>query len=562
MDTGARRRGEDSMPGLRNVLEYFRMHGIRYTFSHGMEKMSEKYLGTYDRLFRAMQPTKEELAEQERHQHQIGKISILIPVYRPRPAFLEALLDSLLAQTEKNWQACIYHAGEMTENHEILEKYAQKDPRFLVRHSSENEGISGNTNRAFDMADGEWVALCDHDDILSPSALWLVADTIEKEQPDVVYTDEDKITENGKVHTDAHLKPDFCPDTLCSSNYVCHLLVFRRELMERIGGERSTFDGSQDHDLMLRLSECTGRICHVPAVCYHWRTVGSSMSHMNLMRCLEASCKAVQEHMEKKGYPVEAVPKNGVIRLKYEIIRPLRVQAFVYGKNEESIRELELSDWKEMEITSLSGDGNRWEAYNRAAAGSEADVLLFVDETVNDIPSNMVREMLMYAQREDVGAVVPALTDSRGHVLHAGFVYPLSGYAQCRQEGLLLGAGGWHILLQQSHNVGAVSGACFMIRKDHWIPFDPAYHGGLGAVDWSIRLGHLGLNHVYTPHGAARVRRSELLLSGTERDPDDLRRIEKMFGDEQDRCYHPGFRRTKADFRMDRQGEQRRRMQE
>ena len=159
------------MPGLRNVLDYFRMHGIRYTFSHGMEKMSEKYLGTYDRLFRAMQPTKEELAEQERHQHQIGKISILIPVYRPRPAFLEALLDSLLAQTEKNWQACIYHAGEMTENHEILEKYAQKDPRFLVRHSSENKGISGNTNRAFDMADGEWVALCDHDDILSPSEL-------------------------------------------------------------------------------------------------------------------------------------------------------------------------------------------------------------------------------------------------------------------------------------------------------------------------------------------------------------------------------------------------------
>ena len=543
------------MSAIQNVLGYVRMHGVRYTVSHGIEKLAETYLGTYDRQFRRMQPSPGTLAFQEEHQHHIGKISILIPVYRPRPEFLEELLESLLRQTEKNWEACLYHTGNMPENREVLDRYAAKDARIHVEHASENEGISGNTNRAYALSEGEWVALCDHDDLLTPDALWLAADVIEKENPDVVYTDEDKVTENGKTHTDAHLKPDFCPDTLCSSNYICHFLVFRRSLWEKTGGERSAFDGSQDHDLVLRLSECTHRISHVRSICYHWRTVGSSASHANLQRCLEASCRATEEHMQKKGFPVQASPENGVLRLKYQITRELSVEAFVYGGGQSCVQELKQSDWNQLTVTELATSENRWEAYNRAAVQSNADVLLFVDRTIEQIPENMIREMLMYAQREDVGAVTPALTDRRGRILHAGFAYPLNGFAQCRQEGVMIGAGGWHNLLRQAHNVGAVSGACFMIRRDHWIPFDPAYRGGLGAVDWSIRLGQKGFCHVYTPHGAAVCMRSGLLLHGTQRDTEDLEKIQSRFAKQEDPCYHPAFRRERSDFHLGRQGQ-------
>ena len=119
---------------------------------------------------------------------------------------------------------------------------------------------------------------------------------------------------------------------------------------------------------------------------------------------------------------------------------------------------------------------------------------------------------------------------------------------------LLIGAGGWHNLLRQAHNVGAVSGACFMIRRDHWIPFDPAYRGGLGAVDWSIRLGQKGFCHVYTPHGAAVCMRSGLLLHGTQRDTEDLEKIQSRFAKQEDPCYHPAFRRDRADFHLGGQG--------
>ena len=541
------------MSAIQNVFDYFRVHGVRYTVSHGLEKLSEMYLGTYDRQFRLMQPSARTLAFQEEHQHQAGLISILIPVYRPRPVFLEELLESLLHQTEKNWEACLYHTGGMEENREILDRYAGKDPRIRVQHAAVNEGISGNTNRAYAMARGEWIALCDHDDLLSPDALWLAAETIEKEIPDVVYTDEDKVTENGKTHTDAHLKPDFSPDTLCSSNYICHFLLFRRQLWEKIGGERSAFDGSQDHDLVLRLSECTNRISHVRSICYHWRTVGTSASHANLMRCLEASCRATEEHMQKKGFPVQAAPENGVLRLRYQITRPFRVQAFVYGASAQCVHDLKKSDWDLLTVTELLPEENRWAAYNRAAEQSDADVLLFIDSALERIPENMVREMLMYAQRDDVGAVTTALTDRKGRIMHAGFAYPLSGFARCRQEGVMIGAGGWHNLLRQSHNVGAVSGACLMIRRDHWIPFDTAYQSGLGAVDWSIRLGQKGFCHVYTPHGATVCASSDLLLSGTPRDAEDLKRIRERFGQLEDPCYHPAFRRDRADFHLQKQ---------
>ena len=538
---------------LKAVLAYVRFHGLSYTLHHGAEKIGERVFRTYDRVYRSILAPGAEVCAKQTPLGGSGLVSFLIPLYRTQPSFLRALLESLLAQTEPNWEACLYDGGLSPEAEELLSSYARQDTRFRVRKAEKNEGIAGNTNRALEMARGEWTVLCDHDDLLPADALHRLWRTILETGADVVYTDEDKVTEDGRVYTDPHFKPDFGPDSLRSANYVCHLLAVRRELMLKVGGERVGFDGSQDHDLMLRLAEKTDRIAHAHGVCYHWRTVGASASHSNRMKCMEASCRAVKEHLNRIGFPGTAEPDQGVIRLTYEIRKPLSVQVLLFGGTEaqaETIRKT--CAWKPTTVRIVTGE-NRYAAWNQAAAESAADVLLFLDASVSGMQPDTVREMLMYAQRQDVGAVTTALTDRRGRVTHAGFAYgpDFPGFAACRHAGLKLNAGGWHILTRQAHNVGAVSSACIMVRRLAFLPFDPAFTGGLGAVDWCLRMHKAGFVHVYTPHGHMVCEDRELvLLRRTEKHAEDERSILKKWPDVVDSCYSP-YLSTKANFRLD-----------
>ena len=537
-----------------HIREYMAFHGAAYTLTHGMEKTAERLFRTYDRRYRKLQASPAELAYQRANPHGSLSFSFLIPVYNTRPAFLCDLLESLLAQTEPNWEACLYNAGENGDTADILTAYAAKDPRFRVVKADANEGISGNTNCALRMASGEWVILCDHDDVLTDDAVWLVAEEIQRSNPDVVYTDEDKITENGKVHTDEHLKTDFGIDSLRSANFVCHMLAVRRELMVRIGGECSRFDGSQDHDLILRLSEETRSISHVRHICYHWRTVGSSASHTHRLKCMIASCNAVEEHLVRCGESGTAEPDHGVIRIRYEIQRPLSVEILLFGDEkaqERSQRMIEqVNTFSPVRITRLPALP-RYQAYNRGAEQSSADVLLFLDASVTGMQKDTIEEMLMYAQRTDVGGVTTTLVTKHGHIRHAGFAYGMKGYAKCLQEGLLQQAGGWHILARQAHNVGAISAACLMVRRDAFLPFDEGYSGGLGSVEWSIRMHDRGYVHVVTPHGSMQCMDRALLLNGNKRDEKDLQRILQSFGDKYDDCWHPCFSTKRADYKLD-----------
>ena len=535
---------------LSRVLEYVRFHGLSYTLRHGAEKMGERLFRTYDRVYRIL-PELEKAPQQE---GQARLISILIPLYQTKPVFLKALLDSLLAQTDPRWEACLYDGGCGEEAEEILKTYAGRDPRFRVKKAEKNEGIAGNTNRALEMAQGDWICLCDHDDLLTKDALARVQAEIARSGADVVYTDEDKVTEDGRVYTDAHFKPDFSPDSLRSASYVCHLLAVKRDLMVRIGGEHTGYDGSQDHDLVLRLSETAGKIAHAPGVCYHWRTVASSASHTNRVRCMEASCRAVEDHMQRIGFPGHAEGDRGVIRLTWEIQGTPSVEILLIGGREEDGEKLKAAcGWKNTTVRVLDDSGNRYAAMNRAAEASRADVLLFLDRSVSGMQENTVREMLMYAQRPDVGGVTAALTDRRGRITHAGYAFgsDFPGFAVCRQAFLRLQAGGWHILARQAHNVGALSAACIMVRRDHFLPFDETYTGGLGSVDWSIRMLQKGFVHVYTPHGSMLCENRPLLLleSGADENKEE-NRMKDVWKDFRDPCYSPCLS-TKGNFRLD-----------
>ncbi len=528
-------------------MEYIRTHGLSYTLLHGTEKLSERFLRTYDRKWKTIRPDASELAFQCSHPLHAGCISILIPVYQTDPGFLEALLESIQNQTYPDFEVILYVTGNRTETDYVLRRYADSDPRFRVYRGDENLGISGNTNRAAEKASGDWIALCDHDDLLSPDCLYAVARCLISEKSDVVYTDEDKITENGRVHTDAHCKPDFSPLLLLSSNYVCHFLCMRRELWDAVGGERSEYDGSQDHDLVLRLWEHTDRISHIPLIAYHWRTVQSSMSHRNLEQCIRLSCRAVQDHFNRTEPGARAEIMGDVLRLRFPVPEQTRVDLFYLTQENTPIPEVvRHQEGAHFRLIPLNIADNRFQVMNKAAAQSEADVLWFLDASVLPLSREMGKEMLMLALRPGTGAVTGSLMSPSGKNLHAGFALYGPGFAMPRQYGVLKEAGGWHILLRQTHEVSAVCALCFMISRDRFIPYRCLCQGGLENVDLCLRLEQRGLRQAYTPYAEARVRPHPFLLH--ERNEEDARTMSEVWGQVRDsswsRSLHPGSPRV------------------
>ena len=467
-------RGVSEMAIIGRIRDYIRRNGVRYTMRRAGEMLRERVLHSYERTCRRTDPTPAEMAEQQANQPDAGLISIAIPAYNTRPEFLRALAASLTAQTYANWEAILYDGGS-TDEAAIAAMDALDEPRIRVIHGHCNEGISGNTNSAIEACSGAYIALCDHDDTLTPDALWHVARVICEDAPDMIYSDEDRMTEDGRIRTDPHRKPDFCPDNLRSGNYICHLMVIRRELLAKLGGLRPDFDGSQDHDLTLRILESTQRIRHISRVLYHWRAVGSSMSHQRLSQCQNAAARAVTEHMHRIGCPGVCTVEEGVLRLRYELPKARRV------------------------TTICIPDGEGCAYINRAAAQADGDYLLLLGSNVTGIGEDALNEMLMYAQREDVAAVTPMLTDRRGRIVHAGFTINKERVVS-RHAGLPGHAGGWHAMIRTSHNVMAVSLACMLIRRDHFVLFDEGYADGLASVDWCMRQAEKGRRCVFTPH--------------------------------------------------------------
>lgn len=538
---------------VHRLQAYMQHHGVAYTLYRCGEKAVERVFRFYDHTWRQLAATPQELAAQRQSPPEAGLISVVVPVYNTHPGMLQAMADSILQQTYPHWEAILYDdCSSRQETIDALQRIGQLDARFQVCRGEHNQGISGSSNSAIALAKGPWVALLDHDDLLTPDALYTVAQAIVNQQPDLIYSDEDKVTENGKHHTDPNLKPDFCPDDLRSGNYICHLTVVRKSLLEEVGGFRTAFNGSQDHDLVLRCAERTSRIVHLPKVLYHWRTVGASVSHQNLMQCVDAACRAVQEHMGRIGWPGTAEACEGEIRLRYAIKGQPTVGAYIFGTDTQACASSLQADYPGLQVHTLPMGENRYATMNAAAASATEDVLLMLDASVQVLSPDFVTELLMYAQRNDVGAVTPKLVNRRQLITHGGFAVGMDGLAQCRQPGIPAQAGGKHLMMRKSHNVAAVSAACFMVRRDHFIPFDEGYHSGLGAVDWSLQLGAQGLHHVFTPHALGQCEDKELLLLSRRRSEEDTARYTAKWQHVKDPCYSSLFARNKANYRLSR----------
>ena len=552
------------MSSIRRIREYVDSHGASYTLRRLFQMVSQRWFRTYERKRNRLASTPEELQSQRDHQPDAGLISVVVPVYNTDPQMLKDLIACLREQTYDRFEAVLYDGCSTREGtREVLQALEMENDRhFHIIRGKENKGISGNTNEAVSFAQGEYVALCDHDDLLTPDALWRVAQCIAEKAPDLVYSDEDKVTENGRCHIEPHYKPDFCPDDLNSNHYISHLSVIRKSLYEEIGGLRSSMDGSQDHDLILRVTEKTDRICHLPYTLYSWREVRASMSHMDLQKCLETGCKAVMEHEANAGRRVIAKPVGKRIRLWYDIPEDVSVEAIIHGETsracEDCFRELRsVTGWRNLSAGfAVAGNGaGLISEIDRIASESACEYLLLLDAGISGIRPDLIRELLMYAQRDNVAGVSPILTDRKGRITHGGYAVGVDGIAQCVNEGLRASAGGWHDLMNKTHNVSAVSLGCMMVRKDIWLPLDEAYHGAFAMIDLGLRQRRNGKWFVITPHATAVLEPSPLLLSskkrGTKEISADMKLFEEKWGKKiYDPCYSSRFRRDKANCRF------------
>ena len=465
---------------------YARTHGVGYTVRRVGEKAGQVIFGTWDRQRKREATPPEELQAQREHQPAAGLISVVIPVYNTKEIFLRELLQSLRDQTYRDWEAILYDGGStLPETRAVLDAASAEEPRFRVVYAEKNLGIAGNTNQAIALARGEYIALCDHDDLLTPDALWRMGEAIAREHPDLLYSDEDMMTENGRRHMDPHRKPDYQPETLAADNYLSHLGVLRAALLREVGGLREGYEGSQDHELYLRVAQRTDRITHVPYVLYTWRKVSSSLSRRHLDQCLWSGCRA---NMDLSPIPVIAVPVDQKIRLWYDFPRGRSTEAVIFGSREEDCRAAwedlkQQSPWPQLQATLAVTDlESLYETLNQAAEESEAEYLLFLDAAGMVMTRHFFRELMMYAQMDGVAGVTPVLVDEKNRITFGGWVRGRND-----QAGLRNGAGGPRDRMNKVHNIDGCSPCCLLVRRDQFVPF--------GTRNPTRR-------YVYTPHAA------------------------------------------------------------
>lgn len=468
-------------------------------------------------------------------------------MFETPPNVLLKMLDSVRGQGCGNWELCIVDdASDSPEVRQILERAQTEDPRVRLKLRTDNGGIVAASNDALRLASGEFVVLLDHDDKLHPDALALVEEAIAANpEADYVYTDEDKIDEDGH-HMSPFLKPDWSPERMRTQMYTCHLSVMRRELVEAVGGFDAEFEGSQDWDLVLKVTEQARAVVHVPRVLYHWRGIATSAAAGEQVKpwAFEAGRRAVQAHCDRIGLEawVERDPEDpGIYHLEprlsaqspVSIVIPTRgqereiryrpvvlvehcVESIVSGSSYENYEIVVVADAATPAATlgrlrELAGERLRLVEFDRpfnfsakinaGAARSEGEHLVLLNDDVEVATSNWLERMVMYSQLPEIGAVGGRLLLEDGRLQHGGvgFEGGLPGHPYYGWPG---DAPGYANALKIARNLLAVTGACLMSRKEL---FDRV--GGLSLdfpvnyndVDYCLKLHAEGRRSVYDP---------------------------------------------------------------
>lgn len=528
-------------------------------------------------------------------------ISVVMPTYNTSAEHLKACVDSVLAQKYPNWELCIADDAS-TEPHvrALLEQYESSDSRIKVAFREENGHISLASNTALELASGDFVALLDHDDTLPPHALYFVAQAIAANPAaQIVYSDEDKIDEHGQRFA-PHFKSDWNPDLFYSQNYVCHLGVYRRDILERIGGFRTSVEGSQDQDLLLRClpHASADNIVHIPRVLYHWRMSEGSTAQSASAKSYttRAGIKALQDHLRQQGQQavsVEAGQLPNTYRLRWPIPTPApMVSLIIPTRDKKDVVALAVSSilqktsYPNYEILIIDNGSQEpatlqwfdeiqqdprvrvlrydypfnYSAINNFGAQfAQGDVLGLVNNDVEVISPDWMTELTSHALRPDVGCVGAKLYFSDGRIQHAGVVLGIGGVAGHSHKYFNGTATGYRSRLCLTQNYPAVTGACLFVRKSTYEEV-----GGLNEiqlkiafndVDFCLRVQERGLRNVWTPF--AELYHHESVSRGAEDTPEkkarfaqEVQYMQTRWASHiaQSRYYNPNLTRQREDF--------------
>lgn len=472
------------------------------------------------------------------------KFSILVPLYNTPVNYLKEMIESVLAQTYGGFELCLADGsdGEHVEVETACLKYADADKRIVYKKLKENKGIAENTNECIDMASGDFLALLDHDDMLHPCALYEMMKVICEKDADFIYTDEAAF-ENGDI-TDIvtlHFKPDFAPDNLLANNYICHFLAFDARLVNKVGHFRQ-YDGSQDHDMVLRLTSVAKNICHIPKVLYYWRSHPASVAFDISAKpyAIEAGKKVVKNFLESEGIEAEVESTKvfpAIYKINYELKTKPLVSILIPNKDhvkdlERCIKSIrEKSTYKNYEIIVIennSVDEITFDYYkyidilenvrvvwyghkfnysainNFGSKYAKGEYLILLNNDTEVITPDWIEQMLMYGQRADVGAVGAKLYYGDGTIQHAGIVIGLGAHRAAGHihYGLPHDSRGYMGKLNYVQDVSAVTGACLMVRKslfDELLGLDEEFSVAFNDVDFCLRIREKGYMNIFTP---------------------------------------------------------------
>lgn len=545
------------------------------------------------------------------------KFSILMPLYNTPEHFLRQAIESVIDQTYEGWELCLADGSDKEHAYveQVCREYMDKDKQYLRPRSSlycrilykklpKNEGISGNTNACLSMASGNYIALFDHDDVLHPSVLYEYMKAICEKGADYIYCDEATFKGSGTIDDmiTLHFKPDYAPDNLRANNYICHFSAFARKLLDGTQLFRSEFDGSQDHDMILRLTARAKCVVHVPKLLYYWRShEGSVASDINAKSyAIEAAKGAVAAHLTSLGFKNFEITSTKafetIFQIKYEILGNPKVSIIIPNKDhpedlsrcissiverstydnyeiivvENNSTEDEIfSYYKKIQenpairVFTYKGDFNYSRINNLGVKRAKGEYVLLLNNDTGVITPDWIEELLMYAQRDDVGAVGAKLYYEDRTIQHAGVVLGLgahrtAGHSHYRVSSQNLGYMG---RLCYAQNVMAVTGACMMMRKTLYEKLgglDEKFAVALNDVDLCIRAWKSGRVNVFTPfaelyHYESASRGNDLSGANAERyekESEMFRKRWKELLEKGDPYYNPNFSLDRSDFAL------------
>lgn len=587
----------------RKGKKYYQQYGVKATILRVIDKLTSRDSITYNAWLKRHCPTKTMLEKQRNHKFAYQpKISIVIPLYKTPKKYLDELIASIRTQTYANWELCLSDgSGADSPLTEVLKDYESSDERIRVVYNDCALQISENTNAALEIVTGDYIAFADHDDLLAPNALFECVYEINKDQTiDVLYTDEDKIDMAGKEHFMPHFKSDFNIDMLRSVNYICHLFVVKKDILQKVGVLNSDFDGAQDYDFVLRCTEVASNIKHIAKILYHWRAHKDSTAENPESKnyAFEAGARAIQAHYDRVGIKVtvEQTVNKGIYRSKYILQEEPMVSIVIPNKDhiadldkcissieekssyknyefiivENNSVEKETFDYyKELQekcprakVVYWKGEGFNYPSINNyGVEQASGDYILFLNNDTEIVNEDCLVEMLGYCMRDDVGAVGARLYYEDGTIQHAGVIVGLGGIAGHTFVGFPHDALGYFGRIQMAQNYSAVTAACMMVKKSVFNQvegFDERYAVAFNDVDLCMKIRQAGYLIVYNPY--AELNHYESKSRGYEDTEEKVQRFNSElflfksrwsdFLEQGDPYYSPNMTLDKSDFSL------------